>query len=168
MNLLKILEFPDSRLRQQAVAVNTVDESTHSLARDMLHTMYLSGGIGLAATQVNVLKRILVMDLSSEQNQPLCFIDPEITASSGTQRMREGCLSVPEFYADVERSEKIMLRARTLEDKIIEQECDGLLAVCVQHEIDHLDGKLFIDYLSPLKKRRLNKLLRQSQAAAKN
>lgn len=166
MSLLNILEFPDSRLRRIAEPVDDLDNAINTLAKDMLETMYESDGIGLAATQVNMPTRIVVMDISSQGNQPVCLINPEILDSSGTERMREGCLSVPEFFADIERAEKVLLRARTLEDKIVEQECDGLMAVCVQHEIDHLNGKLFIDYLSPLKKRRLGKVLRQQNSAA--
>ncbi len=165
MSLLNILKFPDPRLRRTAESVGAMDDATHALAKDMLETMYESDGIGLAATQVNIPTRIVVMDLSRQGNQPVCLINPEIIDSSGTERMREGCLSVPEYYADIERAEKVLLRARTLEDKIVEQECDGLMAVCVQHEIDHLNGKLFIDYLSPLKKRRLDKMLRQQESA---
>ena len=163
MSLLKIITFPDDRLRLRAEPVADVDDEINALAGDMLETMYDSGGIGLAGIQVGIRKRIFVMDLSPEQKQPMCLINPEILDKSGTERMREGCLSVPEYYADIERAEKILLRAQTLEGKTIEQECDGLMAVCVQHETDHLDGKLFTDYMSPLKRQRFIKFMRRQQ-----
>jgi peptide deformylase len=133
------------------------------LAADMLETMYEARGIGLAATQVNEGIRVVVMDLSEERDEPRFFINPEIVESSGSQTCEEGCLSVPGVYAEVERSEKVRVRALGLDGEPFELEADGLLAVCIQHEIDHLDGKVFVDYLSPLKRRMVEKRLRKQQ-----
>jgi len=125
----------------------------------MLETMYKEGGIGLAATQVNVQKRVVVIDLSELRNEPMYLINPEIISSEGVEQMQEGCLSVPDYYDLVERAEKVSFRYLNLAGEAKEVNADGLLAVCIQHEIDHLDGKLFIDYLSPLKRQRLRKKL---------
>lgn len=163
MSKLNILEFPDPRLRRVAKPVDEVTERERTLAADMLETMYASNGIGLAATQVNEGVRVLVLDLSEERNDPKVFINPEITERSGSQTCEEGCLSVPGVYAEVERSEKIHVRALGLDGETFELDADGLLAVCIQHEIDHLDGKVFVDYLSPLKRRMLEKRLRKQQ-----
>ena len=152
-----ILIHPDPRLKKVCVPVADLSDSLRSLSDDMLETMYAESGIGLAATQVNIQKRIVVIDLSEERNTPLILVNPEITKLEGTESMREGCLSVPEYFDIVERAEYIEFNYRTLDDELINTNTDGLLAVCVQHEIDHLNGKLFIDYLSPLKRERLKK-----------
>jgi peptide deformylase len=159
MSRLTVLHFPDERLRKKAIPVGTIDSTIKDLTTDMLETMYAEGGIGLAASQVNVQKRVIVIDLSENRDDPMVMINPEITWSDGTEEMQEGCLSVPDYFDTVERAEKIRFRYLDLDAKSIESETDGLLAVCVQHEIDHLNGKLFIDYLSPLKRRRLQKKL---------
>lgn len=163
MAVLEVLHFPDARLRRKALPVGEIDEQVRQLAADMIETMYEQNGIGLAATQVNVQKRMVVIDLSLTKNEPLVLINPEITVQSGVEQMQEGCLSVPEIYETVERAEKISFRYQTLENKVVEQEAEGLLAVCVQHEIDHLNGKLFIDYLSPLKRSRIAKKLEKQE-----
>ncbi len=157
MPRLTILHYPDAALRKKAARINSINENITVLADDMLETMYAEGGIGLAATQVNVQKRIVVMDLSEDKNQPNVLINPEIIASEGLEQTQEGCLSVPDYYEIVERAEKVKCRYLKLDGTVVEQDADGLLAVCMQHEIDHLDGKLFIDYLSPLKRQRLKK-----------
>jgi peptide deformylase len=157
MAILEVLHFPDERLRIKALPVKEIDSDIRQIATDMLETMYTENGIGLAATQVNIQKRIVVIDLSEEKNEPLILINPEITTLEGKETMREGCLSVPEYYDVVERAEIIGFKYKTLENETVTNKTDGLLAVCVQHEIDHLDGKLFIDYLSPLKRQRLKK-----------
>ncbi|NEZ04461.1 peptide deformylase [Wenzhouxiangella sp. XN201] len=163
MSKLNILEFPDPRLRRVARPVETVGERERQLAEDMLETMYEARGIGLAATQVNEGIRLVVMDLSEERDEPRVFINPEIVERDGSQTCEEGCLSVPGVYAEVERAEKITVRSLDLDGESRELEADGLLAVCIQHEIDHLDGKVFIDYLSPLKRRMVEKRLRKQQ-----
>ena len=163
MALLPILHFPDPRLRNVAKPVEAVDDEIKTLAKDMLETMYDDGGIGLAAIQVNVSKRIIVIDLSEEKNQPMFLINPEIIDSQGKEKMQEGCLSVPGIYDYVERSDWIRCRYLDLNGQQQEIETDGLLAVCIQHEIDHLNGKLFIDYLSPLKQARLKKKLEKQE-----
>jgi len=159
MTRLKVLHFPDHRLRNKALPVDTINEEIKSLAADMLETMYAEGGIGLAATQVNIRKRIVVIDLSENKDNPVILINPEVTWSEGTEEMQEGCLSVPDYFDTVERAERIRYQYLDLDGNLVESDTDGLLAVCVQHEIDHLNGKLFIDYLSPLKRRRLRKKL---------
>ena len=163
MALLPILHFPDPRLRNQAKPVTEVDQQIVQLAKDMLETMYDDGGIGLAATQVNVAKRVVVMDLSETKDQPLYLINPEIIDFEGKEKNQEGCLSVPGIYDYVERAEWIRCRYLDLEGNTQELETDGLLAICIQHEIDHLDGKLFIDYLSPLKQARVKKKLQKQE-----
>ena len=157
MSKLTVLHFPDPRLRKKARPVATVDAAVRQLAGDMLETMYAENGIGLAATQVNVQQRVVVMDLSREGNEPLTLVNPEVTQQSGTEEMEEGCLSVPGYTDLVQRAEKISYRYLNLDGEEIEAEADGLRAVCIQHEIDHLDGKLFIDYLSPIKRQRVRK-----------
>ena len=157
MSKLTVLQFPDPRLRKKAHPVKAVDAEIKQLSRDLLETMYAENGIGLAATQVNVQQRVVVMDLSAEKNAPTTLVNPEITHRAGTEEMEEGCLSVPEFTALVQRAEKISYRYRNLDGEEISAEADGLRAVCIQHEIDHLDGKLFIDYLSPIKRQRVRK-----------
>jgi peptide deformylase len=163
MALLDVLHFPDPRLRKKALPVDAIDDSIKSLATDMLETMYKEGGIGLAATQVNVRKRVVVIDLSEQRNEPMSLINPEIISTEGVEQMQEGCLSVPDYYDLVERAEKVRFRYQNLEGKVVEVDTDGLLAVCIQHEIDHLNGKLFIDYLSPLKRQRLRKKLEKQE-----
>lgn len=159
MAILEVLHFPDERLRNKAHPVETINADIKKVSTDMLETMYDENGIGLAATQVNIQKRIVVIDLSEEKTEPLILINPVITKLEGKETMREGCLSVPDYYDTVERAENIVFNYKTLEDELVTLETDGLLAVCVQHEIDHLNGKLFIDYLSPLKRQRLKKKL---------
>jgi len=160
MALLNILKFPDPRLRKTAKPIQQVDHHTRRLAEDMLETMYGAQGIGLAATQVNVQQRLVVMDLSEEKNQPLVFINPEIeVVGDALEEMDEGCLSVPGFYETVQRPAHVIIRALNKAGEPFEMEDNGLLAVCIQHEIDHLDGKLFVDYLSPLKRQRIRKKL---------
>jgi peptide deformylase len=159
MAKLEILEFPDARLRSEAALVPVVDDEINRLVGDMLETMYAAPGIGLAATQVNVPKRLLVLDVSEERNRPMCFINPEILEKSGEEETEEGCLSVPGIYEKVRRAEYVKVRALDRNGKPFEMEASGLLAVCIQHEIDHLDGKLFVDYLSQLKRQRIRKKL---------
>ncbi len=165
MSKLKILEYPDPRLRRVARPVDTVGERERKLAEDMLETMYDARGIGLAATQVAEDIRLIVMDLSEERNEPRVFINPEITDRSGSQSCEEGCLSVPGYYAEITRADSIRVRALDIDGNPYELEADGLLAVCIQHEIDHLDGKMFVDYLSPLKRRMIGKKLRKQQSS---
>lgn len=166
MALLEILEFPDPRLRNKAKDVTTVDDNIRRLAADMLETMYQAPGIGLAATQVNVPLRVIVVDLSTEQNDARVFINPVITPiDSCTKESQEGCLSVPGFYEPITRHERIKVQALDLNGQPFELECDELLAVCIQHEVDHLNGKLFVDYLSPLKRQRIKKKLEKQQQA---
>jgi peptide deformylase len=163
MALLDILHFPDPRLRNLARPVAEVDDTVRQLVDDMLETMYAAPGIGLAATQVNVAKRIVVIDISEDKTQPLCLINPEIIEKDGVEEMEEGCLSVPGVYDVVQRAERIRIRALDRDGQVFEAETDGLLAVCIQHEIDHLDGKLFVDYLSQLKRTRIRKKLEKEQ-----
>jgi peptide deformylase len=165
MALLDILRYPDERLRNKAKPVTLVDDSIRQLVDDMLETMYHAPGIGLAAIQVNVAKRVIVVDVSEEKNQPMCFINPEILAKDGVEQHEEGCLSVPGFYEIVERAEHIKVRALDRDGNSFELETGDLLAICIQHEIDHLDGKLFVDYLSPLKRQRIKKKLEKAQKA---
>ncbi len=159
MARLEILHFPDPRLRQKAMAVTTVDDSIRRLIDDMFETMYAAPGIGLAATQVNVHKRIVVIDISEEKNQPLVLINPTILERDGEEEMEEGCLSVPGFAETVRRADWIRVSALDRRGNPFELSTDGLLAVCIQHELDHLDGKLFVDYLSSLKRDRIRKKL---------
>ncbi|MEC4749500.1 peptide deformylase [Methylomicrobium sp. Wu6] len=159
MSILTILEFPDERLRKKAEKVRTVDDSIRKLVDDMLETMYESRGVGLAATQVNVHKRVIVMDVSEEKNAPICLINPEIVEKDGVEESEEGCLSVPGFFEKVQRAEHVRVRALNRDGQPFELEANDLLAVCVQHEMDHLEGKLFVDYLSPLKRQRIKKKL---------
>jgi peptide deformylase len=171
MAKLNILEFPDPRLRTVARAVDPtrIDPAFQQLVDDMFETMYAAPGIGLAASQVDVHQRFMVIDVSEEKNTPRVFINPEIATRSGEQVCQEGCLSVPGIYADVKRAERIVVRALDRNGVPFETDADGLLAVCIQHEMDHLDGKLFVDYLSPLKrdmvKRKLAKQRRADDAA---
>jgi peptide deformylase len=157
MARLPILEYPDPRLRIRAEPVTKVDAEVRQLVSDLFATMYAAPGVGLAATQVNVHKRILVCDVSSDGKEPYCLINPEIVSAEGKTNAEEGCLSVPEFYDYVDRAAKIKVRALDQDGRAFELEAEGLLAVCIQHEIDHLEGKLFVDYLSELKRERLKK-----------
>jgi len=157
MAKLNILRFPDPRLRTKAKPVAEVTDEIRKFLDDMLETMYDAPGIGLASTQVNVHKQIVVIDVSEGKNEPYCFINPVITKEEGEEVCDEGCLSVPEYFAEVSRAERITVEALDREGKKFELEADGLLAVCIQHELDHLKGKLFVDYLSPLKQKRLRK-----------
>ena len=163
MTRLTILEFPDPRLRTRATPVASVDTPVRDLIDDMLETMYAANGIGLAATQVNVHQRVLVTDVSEGRDHPRAFINPEILTKDGTEVSQEGCLSVPGYYDEVERAERIRVRALDRDGKAFEEDLDGLLAVCVQHEIDHLDGKLFVDYLSEMKRQRVRKKLEKER-----
>jgi peptide deformylase len=155
LSILTILEFPDERLRKVAAPVKNIDNSTQTFIDDMLETMYESGGIGLAATQVNVHQRILVIDTSEEKNEPLCLINPEIISKDGEFEYKEGCLSVPESFEKIIRPGHIIVKGLDRNGVEIEIEAHDLLSTCIQHEIDHLNGKLFVDYLSPLKRQRI-------------
>ena len=152
MNILPILEYPDKRLRTLAVPVEAVDSALKQLIDDMFHTMYEAPGIGLAATQVNVHKQLLILDISEDRSQPMVFINPRITAKDGSQVYQEGCLSLPGIYADVKRYNQISVQALDRDGREFSLEAEGLLAVCIQHEMDHLAGKVFVDHLSPLKR----------------
>ena len=163
MAKLKILEFPDPRLRTKATPVGSVDDALRVLIGDMFETMYDAPGIGLAATQVDVHKRLLVTDVSTDNSEPHVLINPDIFEKDGVIVTDEGCLSVPGYYEEVERAEQIRVRFLDRSGDETEMEADGLLAVCIQHEIDHLDGKLFVDYLSPLKRQRIRKKLEKDQ-----
>ena len=164
MALLEIIEYPDPRLRTVAKPVGAVDERIRGLVDDMFETMYAAPGIGLAATQVDVHERLLVIDISEDRSAPLCFINPELVEQEGSAMGDEGCLSVPEIYEPVERAERITVRALDKHGEPFELEAEGLLAVCIQHEMDHLEGKLFVDYLSQLKRQRLKKKLTKARA----
>jgi peptide deformylase len=163
MTRLTILEYPDPRLRTRAVPVAAVDAPLRELIDDMLETMYAANGIGLAATQVDVHRRLLVADVSEGRNQPRVFINPEILSQDGSTTSQEGCLSVPGYYDDVPRAERVRVRALGRDGKAFEEDLEGLLAICVQHEIDHLDGKLFVDYLSEMKRQRVRKKLEKER-----
>ena len=168
LSILAILEFPDDRLRKKAVAVKTVDDKIKKLVDDMLDTMYESHGVGLAATQVNVHQRVIVIDVSDEKDEPLFLINPEIIEKDGIKEGEEGCLSVPGFFEKVNRAERVKVRALNRDGQSYEFEATDLLATCVQHEIDHLDGKLFVDYISPLKRQRIKKKLEKNHKMEKN
>ena len=163
MSTLNILQHPDDRLHIAATPVKNVDEVTQQLVKDMAETMYSASGIGLAATQVNVQQRVIVIDISDTRDNLLVLINPEIQLKEGTVIFEEGCLSVPGVYDQVERSERIMVKALNAEGVAFNLEATGLLSVCIQHEIDHLDGKVFIEYLSRLKQDRITKKLRKNQ-----
>ncbi len=163
MATLDILHFPDSRLRTRAKLVEEVNDGIRRIVNDMFETMYAAPGIGLAATQVNIHQRTIVMDISMDHNQPLCLINPELLESEGEEVTEEGCLSVPGFFEKVARAEQIRVRFMNEKGELVELEAEGLLAVCIQHEMDHLEGKLFVDYLSPLKRTRIrHKLEKQA------
>lgn len=159
MAKLKILEFPDPRLRKKATPVEAVDDALRALISDMFETMYEAPGIGLAATQVDRHIRLLVLDVSEGRNRPRCLINPEIIEADGEEEMDEGCLSVPGYYEKVRRAEHIRVRAQDENGQTSEFEAEGLEAVCIQHEMDHLEGKLFVDYLSNLKRNRIRSKL---------
>ena len=168
MSRLEILQFPDPRLRRRAEAVPVVDDDVRRLIDDLLETMYDAPGIGLSAPQVNVAKRVITIDVSKDRNAPLCLVNPEIrTASDETEtETEEGCLSVPGVYELVKRPEKVRVSALDRDGRSREIEAEGLLAVCIQHEIDHLDGRLFVDYLSRLKRQRIRKKAEKAQRYA--
>ena len=163
MATLPILCYPDPRLRTKAVPVPVVDETIARLVDDLLETMYAAPGIGLAATQVNVHKRVLVVDVSEGRDQPLAFINPVIELAEGEQERDEGCLSVPGFFEPVTRAEHIRVQALNRDGEPFALEAEGLLAVCIQHECDHLEGKLFVDYISKLKRGRIRSKLRKQE-----
>lgn len=167
MAIRQILRFPDPRLRKIAKSVMDVTDDIRQLADDMLETMYDAPGIGLAANQINVQKRIVVIDISEDKSAPLIFINPEILSAEGEREHEEGCLSVPEAYEMVTRADKVRVKAINRDGKPFELDTDELLATCIQHEIDHLDGKLFVDYLSNLKRQRIKKRL-EKQLRQKN
>lgn len=167
MAILPILRFPDPRLHKQAAPVKKVDETIRKLIADMAETMYEAPGIGLAATQVDVHKRVIVIDVSEDKSKLLAFINPEILERSGEQVCEEGCLSVPGIYEKVTRSERVRMRALDPQGEPFTLEAEGLLAVCIQHEIDHLEGKVFVEHLSQLKQSRIKaRLSKQARITA--
>jgi len=166
MSMLTILRYPDERLHTVARPVEKFDSALQRLIDDMLETMYVAPGIGLAATQVDVHIQLLVIDISDEKNQPLVLINPEILERDGSQKFDEGCLSVPGIYESIERAQHIRFRACDREGQSFEMDAEGLLAVCIQHEMDHLQGKLFVDYLSNLKRQRIRKKLQKQEKQA--
>ncbi|CEA04740.1 peptide deformylase [Pseudomonas saudimassiliensis] len=169
MAILNILEFPDPRLRTIAKPVEVVDDRIRQLVDDMFDTMYDAPGIGLAATQVNVHERVIVMDLSDDRSEPRVFINPELEPlTEDLEEMQEGCLSVPGFYETVTRPERVRVKALDRDGQAFDIICEGLLAVCIQHECDHLNGKLFVDYLSNLKRDRIRKKLEKLHKAQAN
>jgi peptide deformylase len=159
MALLPILEYPDPRLRERALPVTTFDEALGRLIDDMLETMYAAPGIGLSATQVNVRRRLIVIDVSEKHDEPLVFVNPEIVSREGAAKSEEGCLSVPGIFDQVERAAKVRVRAQDRAGQWCERDFEGMPAVCLQHEMDHLEGKLFVDYLSDIKRERIRKKL---------
>ncbi|MDP9084971.1 MAG: peptide deformylase [Pseudomonadota bacterium] len=163
MTKLAILEYPDPRLRKTAVPVAVVDDALRQLADNMLATMYAAKGVGLAATQVDVHQRVIVLDVSEERNRPLVLINPELLELTGSGPGEEGCLSLPGIYEKLSRATHIRVRALGRDGKPFEMDADGLLAVCIQHEMDHLEGKLFVDYLSELKRQLIRKRLEKER-----
>ncbi len=163
MALLEILHHPDPRLRKKSKKIDQVSDEMRMFVDDMYETIYTAPGVGLAAPQVNRHIRLIAVDVSKEKNQPLALINPEIISQSGMQKAEEGCLSVPGFYEEVERSELITVKALDVNGKEFTMDADGLLAICIQHEIDHLDGKLFVDYLSRLKQSRIMKKIQKHE-----
>lgn len=163
MSILEILEFPDSRLRKKALPVTNVTAEEYDLAKHMLSSMYQAPGIGLAATQVNVQQRLIVCDVSEDQDSPLILINPVLKESFGSAESQEGCLSVPGFYETVTRASEILVDAIDEQGNPISKQAEGLLAICIQHEMDHLDGKLFVDYLSSTKRQLIRKKLLKMQ-----
>ncbi|HKJ22504.1 MAG TPA: peptide deformylase [Gammaproteobacteria bacterium] len=166
MAILKVLHYPDPRLRLEAETVTTVDGEMRTLIDNMFETMYEAPGVGLAAPQVDVQQRIIVIDVMEDRSQPLCFINPEILTREGAQKMEEGCLSIPGVYEIVSRAEMVKVRALNRQGEQFEMEAEGLLATCIQHEMDHLEGKLFIDYLSELKRGRVRKKMEKVRRQA--
>ncbi len=167
MATLEILEFPDPRLRTVAKPVTVFDESIEQLVSDMIETMYEAEGIGLAATQVDVHKQVIVIDVSDERNEPLVFINPSFEIiDKNLHEYREGCLSVPGYYEDIKRPQRVKVSAQDASGEAFEIEPEGLLAVCIQHEMDHLKGKLFVDYLSALKRNRIKQKLQKERRLA--
>lgn len=168
MALLPILHYPDPRLHQSATSVTEFTAELKQLAEDMTETMYAAPGVGLAAPQVNVHQRLIVVDVSEDKNGLMVLVNPQIIAREGEQEYEEGCLSVPGVYSKISRAARVKVKAQDLEGAPFEVEADGLLAVCLQHEIDHLDGKVFVDYLSQLKQNRIRtKLLKQAREGAR-
>lgn len=166
MAILEVLRFPDERLRTVAKEVTDINDETREIVSDMMATMYDENGIGLAATQVNIHQRIVVIDVSEEGNDPLVLINPEIIKKDGKKISEEGCLSVPNSYAKVDRAETVTVKAFDENGNEYEKDAEGLFAVCIQHELDHLKGVLFIDYLSPLKRQRIRKKLEKEAKLA--
>ena len=157
MSRLDILRYPDPRLRRRAQPVRVVDDEVRRLIDDMFETMYDAPGIGLSAPQVDVAKRVVTIDLSEDRNEPLCLVNPEVRSATGEAKTEEGCLSVPGIFEVVKRPDRVLVSALDREGRPIEVDAQGLLAVCIQHEIDHLDGRLFVDHLSKLKRQRIRK-----------
>jgi len=167
MALLPILRYPDPRLHKRAAAVAVVDDSIRQLIQDMAETMYEAPGIGLAATQVDVHKRVVIIDVTEDKSDLMAFINPEIVERSGEQTCEEGCLSVPGIYEKVTRAERVRVKALDARGEPFELEAEGLLAVCIQHEVDHLEGKVFVEYLSPLKLNRIKtRLVKKARITA--
>ena len=163
MALLQVLHFPDPRLRTKAKPIKQVDNAIRKMVNDMFETMYQAPGVGLAATQVNIHKQVIVIDVSEKRNQPVCLINPNILSREGIQSTEEGCLSVPGIFEKIERAERVTVQALNQKGEHFTLTTDGVLAVCIQHEIDHLTGKLFVDYLSSLKRQRIRKKLFKQQ-----
>jgi peptide deformylase len=166
MALLTVLQYPDKRLRLKAAPIAVVDAKIQKMVDDMFETMYEESGVGLAATQVNIQQRIVVMDISEDKKSPICVINPEIMSFEGTQYEVEGCISFPGMFDKVERAEKVILRALDRDGNSFEMQAEGLLAICIQHEVDHLDGILFMDHLSRLKQDRMAKKIEKERARA--
>ena len=166
MAKLEILVFPDPRLRKKAQPVERVDDGVRRIVDDMLETMYAAPGIGLAATQVNIQSRIVVIDLSENRDAPLCLINPRILSDEGREQMDEGCLSVPGFFETVTRAARVRVEALDRNGEPFTLDAEGLLAVCIQHELDHLEGKLFVDHISMLKRQRIRRKLEKDQRQA--
>lgn len=166
MAKLDILEYPDERLRTVATPVTSVDDELREIIDNMFETMYDAKGVGLAATQVDVHKRLFIADCSEHNEQPLVFINPEIIARDGMHENEEGCLSFPNVYAKVERASEVTVKALDRDGEAFTMQAEGLLAICIQHELDHLEGKLFVDYLSPLKRTRIRKKLEKEAKLA--
>src|ERR1700726_3923741 len=163
MTKLAILEYPDPRLRKTAKRVESVDDAVRQLVADLLETMYAAKGVGLAATQVDVHRRVIVLDVSEERNQPMVFINPELLKTEGRGPGEEGCLAVPDVFDKVQRATHIRVRALGCDGEAFEMDADGLLAVCIQHEMDHLEGKLFVDYLSEFKRQLIRRRLEKAR-----
>ena len=165
MSLLEVLTFPDERLRTVAKPVAKITSEIHKICDDMLETMYAEEGIGLAATQVNIHQRIIVIDISEDRNEPMVLINPELIETRGEDGIEEGCLSIPGFRALVPRAAEVTIKALDKAGKEFQFDANDLLAICVQHELDHLNGKLFVDYLSPLKRQRIKQKLEKAKRA---